>query len=86
MSLHCYPLAIITEILQSSAPLVSKWKGVYLREGITGLNLGYAGPKPLLSPGQKSQVLAWLKEKNYWNLNELACYLLAQAVWYQTAV
>jgi len=29
MSLPCYPLAIISEILQVSAPFVSKWKGVY---------------------------------------------------------
>jgi len=57
MSLQCYPLAIITEILEVSAPFVSKWKGVYLREGIAGLNLGYEGPKPFLSLEQRNQVL-----------------------------
>jgi len=40
MSLPCYPLAIISETLQVSAPFVSKWKGVYQQAGMTGLNLG----------------------------------------------
>lgn len=76
MSLQGYFLANVTEILQVSAPFVSKWKGVYLTEGITGLNLGYEGPKPLLSVEQRNQVLAWLKERNNWSLNELECYLI----------
>ena len=76
MSLQGYLLKIITEVLQVSAPFVSKWKGVYLTEGSTALNLGYEGPKPLLSIEQRNQVLAWLKERNNWNLHELECYLI----------
>lgn len=78
MSLQCYPLAIISEILQVSISFPSKWKGVYLQEGITGLELGYEGPKSFLSPNEYNQVILWLKEKNNWNVHELECYLIEE--------
>lgn len=47
----------------------------FIVEGIEGLKLGYQGSKSYLKPEQKQQVLDWLKRKNYWNLNELECYV-----------
>ncbi len=47
MSLQCYLLTIITEILQISTPFISKWKGVYLRGGVMGLNTWVALPRLL---------------------------------------
>lgn len=38
---------------------------------MSGLQLGYPGSVGYLNSGQRQEVLAWLKGKNYWNLTEL---------------
>lgn len=50
----------------------------FILEGIEGLKLGYKGSKGDLKPEQKQQVLDWLKTQNYWNLNQLECYILQE--------
>jgi putative transposase len=45
---------------------------------VEGLKLGYKGSKGYLSQEEKEQVLSWLGSKDYWNLNELECYISEQ--------
>lgn len=78
MSLQKYIIAQIAALLQTSPQFVSKWKTIYLQQGVIGLDLGYEGAKPYLTTEQKTIVVNWLKEKSYWNLNELECYLLEE--------
>ncbi|MEL7039856.1 MAG: winged helix-turn-helix domain-containing protein [Cyanobacteria bacterium J06592_8] len=65
----------IMKVLQVSSGFISKWKQAFIMKGIAGLKLGYQGSKSYLKLEQKQQVLDWLKRKNYWNLNELECYI-----------
>jgi len=58
-------------ILQVCSGLISKWKHEFIFNGVEGLKLAYQGSRGYLSPEEKQQVLAWLKEKNSWNLKEL---------------
>jgi putative transposase len=47
-------------------------------KGVAGLKLGYKGSKGYLSISQKNEVIQWLKEKKYWNLDELVTYVEAE--------
>jgi len=78
LTLQGYPHREIMTILQVCSGLISKWKQELIFKGVEGLKLAYQGSKGYLSPEQKQQLLTWLKEKNYWNLNELQCYLASE--------
>lgn len=43
-----------------------------------GLKLAYQGFKSYLNPQQRQQIIDWLKQKDYWDLNELECYVAQQ--------
>jgi transposase len=75
MVMQNYNHSEIKSILGVSVAFVSKWKYIFLEQGITGLNLKYKGAKSLLDSAQKQMVLTWLKEKNYWHLSELKDYI-----------
>jgi len=59
--------------LQVSSGFISKWTQALSKRGVEGLRLqpwiGYLGTK------QRLAVLAWLEQKNYWDLQELQAYL-----------
>ena len=59
----------IKEILQVSMSFISKWKKVYSEQGIAGLGLKYKGSESYLE--QRTSVISWLQQKNYWHLQEL---------------
>jgi len=65
-------------ILQVCSGLISKWKHEFIFNGVEGLKLAYQGSRGYLSPEEKQQVLAWLKEKNSWNLKELEFYIASE--------
>ena len=71
-----YKPSIIANILGGSVSFISKWKYIFLEQGITGLKLKYIGSRSYLSSAQKETVLSWLKQKDYWHLSELKKYLL----------
>lgn len=75
MTLTGYKHWEIGKILGASSGFISKWKQVFVEQGIAGLSLGYKGSLGYLSPSQKQEVIAWLKTKAYWNLEELEYYV-----------
>ena len=61
-----------------SAGFISKWKTAFLSQGIEGLLLKYKGAKPLLNAQEKQTIIEWLKQKDYWDLQELYSYIARQ--------
>lgn len=78
MFLKGYKHREIGESIGVSSGFISKWTGQYEQLGVTGLRLGYPGSVGALKPEQRQLVIAWLKEKNYWNLAELQAYIDAE--------
>lgn len=62
-------------VLQVCSGFISKWNRHYKQYGIEGLRLRHQGSQSYLTSEQRQQVLVWLTEKNYWNLEELQTYL-----------
>jgi putative transposase len=71
MFLKGYKHREIGESVGVSSGFISKWTQRYEQSGVSGLRLGYAGSVGYLDAGQRQEVIAWLKRKNYWNLTEL---------------
>ncbi len=65
----------ISQILGVSEFFVGHWKKVFKVKGIAGLKLGYKGSKGYLSIQEKTEVIEWLKNKKYWDLDELVTYV-----------
>ncbi len=65
----------LQSILQVSSGFISKWTQVFDQQGVEGLRLQYKGSKGYLNSEQKQGVLEWLKQKNYWDLQELQTYI-----------
>lgn len=73
--LQNYSYFQIREILNVSVGFITKWKQIFIEQGIAGLKLGYKGASSYLSTEQKQVVLQWLSTKNYWDLEELQSHL-----------
>ena len=54
---------------------VGYWKKLFQTKGIEGRKLGYKGSKGYLTDGQNAALSEWLKNKEYWDLDELVTYL-----------
>jgi putative transposase len=78
MTLQGHTHAEIMKTLQVSSGFISKWKQLFIHKGVEGIKLGYFGSVGYLTQVQKSEVIDWLKTQNYWNLNELECYIAEQ--------
>ena len=65
----------IRDVLQVSIGFISKWKQSFEEQGVAGLVLQHQGSTGYLDAQQRLGVIAWLKQKNYWNLRELQQYL-----------
>ena len=65
----------IAEILDVSLGAISKWKQAYEENGLEGFRPQHQGRKGLLSAQQREAVLAWLQQKNTWQLGELEAHL-----------
>ena len=55
--------------------LISKWTKAYEQQGLKGLWLRHKGSLGYLNGGQRQAVLAWLEQKNYWDLQELQAHI-----------
>jgi len=78
MSLEGYTHVQITQTLNVSSGFISKWKNIFIFQGIEGLKLGYKGSEGYLSVEQRQQIILWLKTKDSWNLGELEYHLADQ--------
>ena len=75
MLMQNYSHSAIGSILGVSVSFISKWKYIFVEQGVTGLRLRYIGSKSYLNLAQKQIVLSWLKQKNSWHLSELKNYI-----------
>jgi putative transposase len=75
MVIQNYTHSQIGEILRVSVGFVNKWKYIFLEQGIAGLRLKHQGSRGYLTSVQRQTVIDWLKEKNYWHLDELKEYV-----------
>jgi transposase len=65
----------ISEILGVSDFFVGYWKKQFETKGVPGIKLGHKGSKGYLTSLQKTEVIEWLKNKKYWDFDELVTYL-----------
>jgi putative transposase len=65
----------ITAVLQVSKSFISKWKGIYTKQGVAGFRMGYRGSAGYLTTEQRDQTIAWLREQNAWSVPALQAYL-----------
>lgn len=75
MVLQNYTYYQIRDVLKVSIGFISQWRQNYEQHGLAGLHLRHQGSKGYLTAEQRQAVLAWLKQKNYWNLGELQHHL-----------
>ncbi len=75
MVMQNYTHSEIGEILRVSVGFVNKWKYAFLEQGIVGLRLKHQGSRGYLNDVQKQTVIGWIKQKNYWHLDELKEYI-----------
>lgn len=71
MVMQNYTHSQIREILRVSVGFVNKWKHIFTQQGIGGLRLKHQGSRGYLNCTQRQAVKDWLKQKNYWHLDEL---------------
>jgi len=50
-------------------------KKIFKTQGLEGIKLGYKGSQGYLTEGQTDVVVEWLKNKKYWELEELVTYI-----------
>jgi putative transposase len=75
MVLQDYRHREIQSVLQVSSGFISKWIQAFDKQGVEGLRLQHKGSTGYLDAQQRQAVLEWLKQKNYWDLQELQIYL-----------
>lgn len=68
----------IQESLSVSSGFISKWTQNYEQNGISSLKLAHVGSIGYLDPSQRSTVIQWIQEKDYWHLSELQVHLEAE--------
>ncbi len=71
MVMQEYTYFEIRDVLEVSVGFISKWKQTFEEQGVAGLALQYQGSTGYLDGEQRQGAIAWLKQKNYWNLSEL---------------
>ena len=64
----------ISKMLGVSEFFVGYWKKIFKAQGVEGIKLGYKGSQGYLER-QTDVVVEWLKNKQYWNLEELVTYV-----------
>ena len=57
----------ISKILGVSEFFVGHWKKQFKTKGIEGIKLGHKGSKGYLTALQNTEVIEWLKNKEYWS-------------------
>lgn len=70
-----YSSAFIEELLNVSAPFIRKWRVQYERYGIERLYLQYQGSQGYLSQEERTEVITFLKTKDYYSVEELRDYI-----------
>jgi putative transposase len=64
----------ISEILGVS-DFFCYWKKQFETQGVVGIKLGHKGSKGYLTSLQKTEIIEWPGNKEYWDFDELVTYL-----------
>jgi hypothetical protein len=75
MALQSEPYSNITQLLGMHKSSITNWKQRFEVQGLEGIKLAYKGAKSYLTSAQRTEVITWLKTKNYGNLEELINHL-----------
>ncbi|MBN3887323.1 IS630 family transposase [Nostoc sp.] len=75
MVLQGEPYSQITKLVGMNKSCITNWKQRFEAEGIDGIKLGYKGAKSYLTTEQHTEIITWLREKEYCNIDELVNYL-----------
>jgi len=65
----------ISKMLGVSKLFVGYWKKIFKTQGMEGRKLRYKGSQGYFTERQTDLVVEWLKNKEYWNLEELVTYV-----------
>lgn len=80
-----YSSALIEDLLGVSGSFIRKWRKQYEQYGIDRLYLHYQGSQGYLSSKERTEVIAFLKTKDYYSVEALRDYIDEQyAVVYQS--
>ncbi len=63
--------------LGSSVAFVDKWRGIYKRQGVEGLRLGYKGSAGYLTPQQHDELRDWIQAQTTWDIPTLQAHVAA---------
>ena len=58
-----------------SVGFIDKWRGIYKRQGVEGLRLGYKGSTGYLTAPQKADIRAWIQAQTSWDMLPLQAHL-----------
>ena len=75
MALQRQPYFKITQLLGMNKSCITNWKQRFEAEGLDGIKLAYRGAKSYLTLEQHPEIMTWLREKDYCNIDELVSYL-----------
>ena len=78
MAIEGHPHKLISQLLGVGKDFVGDWKKKFKANGIEGIKLGYEGSKKHLTPEQIAEISEWLKNRQYWHLDELINHLDSQ--------
>jgi putative transposase len=65
----------IIKLLKVSLGFISKCNNKFLTCGVSGLRIGYKGKSGYLSQSEKAEIIAWLNNKEMWDIAELAIHI-----------
>ena len=69
------PRSFISLALNVSEAFVSKWNGIYRREGSENLKLGYVGSQSYLNEEEKLEIIEYIKTQEVITLESLVSYI-----------
>jgi len=59
------------DIVQKTDSFVKKWCIAYHKKGAEALRLGYKGSQGYLEASERKEIITWIQERNYWDIEEL---------------
>ena len=65
----------IIKLLNVSLGFISKWNNKFSTCGVSGPRIGYKGKPGYLSQFEKAEIIAWLNNKEMWDIAELAIHI-----------
>jgi len=61
-----------------SVAFVDKWRGIYKRQGVEGLRVGYKGSTGYLTPQHHDELRGWIQAQKAWDIPTLQAHIAHQ--------